>query len=441
MKAVVVHSYGGPEVLKWQEAPDPVAGPGEVVVRVAATSVNPFDLHMRSGAVKEVAPIAFPGVIGLDVSGTVQALGQGVTEFAVGDEVFAKADSAYAELCVIPVAALAKIPAGMNLVEAAALPVVTITGNMLGSATGAGAGQTVLVTGAAGSVGRSAVYTVKQRGAHVIAAVLTSQLDTAASLGADEAVATDSADALAKLPALDAVADTVGGKTAEALIGKVKQGGTFASVLGAPANADSYPNVHVEAVYAVSDGKILATMADAVESGALVIPVSLRMPLSQAAEAHDAVARGEAHGKVLLVADAGDPARSASEEAIRTLLRTYNAALNGSDTEAVLPLYTKDGIFMAPFSPSAIGHESIRKAYDHVFETLKFNVVFHVVELVVRNDGWAYGRTESAGNTTNPATGKQSSEGNQELFVFRKDADDAWKIARYSFSPINPPKP
>ena len=439
MKAILVHSYGGPEVLEAAQTDNPVAGAGEVLIRVAAASVNPFDVLRRSGAVKEDAPIHFPGIIGFDVAGTVVALGEGVTTFAVGDQVFGMADATYAELCSAPASMLARVPEGMDLIEAAALPVVLITGSLLGTATAVESGQTVVVTGAAGSVGRAAVYTVKQRGAHVIAAVLTNQLAEATALGADQVVATDDLDAMAKLPALDAVADTVGHHTAEMLIAKIKAGGTFASVLGAPANAGSFPKVKVNAIYAVANPEILQSMADAVNRGALVIPVAKRMPLAEAAEAHRQMAEGKVHGKVLLIADPDHAERKEAEDAIRALLARYNTSLNGGDTDAVLPLYTEDGIFMAPFGSSAIGRTAIRKAYDQVFTHLKFNVVFTVLELMVLTPEYAYGRTGSAGNTTNPATGRASSEGNQELFIFRKDADKQWKIARYSFSPISQP--
>src|ERR1700728_2306073 len=98
MKAIVVHEYGGPEVLKWEEYPDPVAGPGEVLVRVAASSVNPIDLKRRAGLTQDFYPLKFPGLIGVDLSGTVVKLGPGANDFSVGDEVFAMADNAYAEL-------------------------------------------------------------------------------------------------------------------------------------------------------------------------------------------------------------------------------------------------------------------------------------------------------------------------------------------------------
>jgi len=285
MKAVVVHQYGGPEVLKFEEYPDPVPGSGEVLVRVAATSVNPIDYKRRAGLTKDFYPIKFPGLIGVDIAGTVVKVGPGVEGFSVGDRVFAIADNTYAELCVVKGDDLAKIPKGLDLIQAAALPLVTTTGNKLISATGIQAGQTVLVVGAAGNVGRSAVFTAKQRGATVIAGVLKKQTDQGKKVGADQVVATDDDNAVRNLPPLDVVADTVNGKTAEKMIAKVKPGGVFASVLGAPQNAAKYPSVKVLPVFSKFDRKTLEFMAEAVRDGKLVIPISLKLPLSKAAEA------------------------------------------------------------------------------------------------------------------------------------------------------------
>ncbi len=301
MKAVVVRQYGGPEVLKFEDYPDPVAGPGDVLVRVAATSVNPIDYKRRAGLTKDFYPIKFPGLMGVDIAGTVVTVGPGVEGFSPGDHVFAMAADTYAELCVVKAAILAKVPKGLDLIQAAALPLVTTTGNELISATGIEAGQTVLVAGAAGNVGRSAVFTAKERGAIVIAGVLKRQMDEAKSIGADRLAATDDDNAIAKLPTLDAVADTVNGKTAERLIAKVKPGGVFASVLGAPRNAGTYPTVKVVPVYATPDAKTLQFMSEAVRDGKLVIPISRELPLSQAAEAQAAAEEGGT-GKVLLVA-------------------------------------------------------------------------------------------------------------------------------------------
>jgi NADPH:quinone reductase-like Zn-dependent oxidoreductase len=301
MKAVVVHQYGGPEVLKFEEFPDPVAGAGEVLVRVAATSVNPIDYKRRAGLTKDFYPIKFPGLMGVDIAGTVVKVGAGVDGFSAGDRVFAMAANTYAELCVVKADILAKVPEGLDLIQAAALPLVTTTGNQLMSATGIKAGQTVLVAGAVGNVGRSAVFTAKQRGATVIAGVLKKQIDEAKSIGADQVVATDDDNAIANLPPVDVVADTVGGKTAETLIAKVKPGGVFASVLGAPQNAEKFPSVKVVPVYATPDAKILRFMAEAVRDGKLVIPISEKLPLRDAAEGQAAAEKGGI-GKVLLVA-------------------------------------------------------------------------------------------------------------------------------------------
>jgi NADPH:quinone reductase-like Zn-dependent oxidoreductase len=302
MKAIVIHQYGGPEVLKFEDFPDPVVGTGQVLVRVAATSINPVDIGRRSGRMKSLFPIQFPGVIGVDIAGTIVKLGAGVQGFSVGDKVFAYADQAYAELCAVPAATLAKIPAGLDLIDAAALPLVTTTGHVLiAQGTGIKAGQTVLITGAVGNVGRSAVYVAKQRGATVIAGVRTTQIDEAAKLGADQVVAIDDDAAVAKLPALDAVADAVGGKTGAALLAKVAKGGVFASALGPPMNAQDYPSVRIAPISALPDAKVLLEMARAVLDGKLVIPIGLKLPLGKASEGHAAVQNGGI-GKVLLTA-------------------------------------------------------------------------------------------------------------------------------------------
>jgi NADPH:quinone reductase-like Zn-dependent oxidoreductase len=263
--------------------------------------VNPLDYKRRAGLTDNYYPIVFPGLIGVDMAGSVVKIGPEVKGFSVGDQVFSMADNTYAELCVVSAAILAKVPKGLDLVQAAALPLVTITGNQLLSATGVKAGQTVLVVGAAGSVGRSAVFTGKERGAVVIAGVLKRQVDEARTVGADQAVATDDDTAIANLPPLDAVADTVGGRTAEKLIAKVKPGGVFATALKAPRNAAEFPAVKVVPVFSKFDRKTLEFMAEAVRDGKLVIPISETLPLREAAEGQAAAEKGVA-GKILLVA-------------------------------------------------------------------------------------------------------------------------------------------
>ena len=137
------------------------------------------------------------------------------------------------------------------------------------------------------------------------------------------------------------------------------------------------------------------------------------------------------------------PAQTAAtvndEKAIRSTLASYNDALNDGKTAEVLPLYADDGVFMPPYSQSAVGKDAVRKAYDAVFQELKFRVKFNIAELVVMAPSWAYVRTNSAGTTDHHSTGKTTAEANQELFIFKKGGDGTWRIARYSFSPTNPP--
>ena len=140
-----------------------------------------------------------------------------------------------------------------------------------------------------------------------------------------------------------------------------------------------------------------------------------------------------------MAASSGGAATADDNAAIRKVLSTYEAALNSSNTDAVMPLYSEDGVFMPPYSRSAVGAEAVRQAYVAVFKAITLSVKFHVVEVVVMAPDWAFARTNSAGTTTDHATGAKSAEGNQELFIFRKSSDGTWKIARYSFSSTNPP--
>ena len=302
MKAVVLHEYGGPDKLAYEDVPDPKAGEGEVLVRVAATSVNPIDYKLRSGSFKAFMPLEFPAILGNDFSGIVREVGKGVSGFAAGDKVMGVADKADAEMVVAKANALMLVPEGLDLVKAAALPVVTMTGEQLISkGTGIQSGQTVLITGATGNVGRAAVRTAKKAGAVVIAGVRKAKAETAATLGVDEVLALDDASAVEKLGFIDAVADTVGGKTAETLIGKVKQGGVFASVVGPPTNAKLHPTVKVVQVVMHPDMTALRGLAEDVVAGKLVIPIDRMVPLAEAGAAQAATEKGGI-GKVLLLA-------------------------------------------------------------------------------------------------------------------------------------------
>lgn len=306
MKAVVLHEYGGPGKLKYEDVDDPVPGEGEVLVRQAATSVNPIDYKMRSGAAKEHFPVEFPGILGRDISGIVRALGPGVTGLAVGDKVIALGLHTYAELVTVKAQDVALLPDGLDLVEAAALPLVTLTGEQLitrgtGIHSGIQPGQTVLVAGAVGGVGRSAVWTAKKAGATVIAGVKKKQVDEAKTIGADEVVALDDSSAMEKLGFVDAVASAVGGETAEMLLGKVKQGGVFGSVLGPPANTKMNPTVQVTPIMVVPDGPMLRTLAEDVAAKRFAIPIDRMIPLKDADKGQEAAEKGGI-GKVLLLA-------------------------------------------------------------------------------------------------------------------------------------------
>jgi NADPH:quinone reductase-like Zn-dependent oxidoreductase len=294
-------AYGGPEVMNYQDMPDPIPGAGDVLVKVAGIGINPEDMLERNGVLKDRYPLRFPAIIGLDVSGTVAAVGDGVTDLEVGERVCAWSYHTYAELVAGNAALFAKVPDSMDLVDAAAIPLVGVTGSQLVSvAGGLRAGQTVLVSGAAGAVGRCAVYMAKELGAHVIAGVLRSQLDQADSIGADETVALDDPAAFAAIPRVDLVANALRGKAATDLLAKVKDGGTFASVTGAPAGSEDYPKVRVVPFVSKQDSAGIAAIAHAVNSGKLTIPIGRREELKNAGAAQAEFTKGGI-GKVLLV--------------------------------------------------------------------------------------------------------------------------------------------
>lgn len=303
MKAAVLHEYGPPSKLQYEDIEDPKPGPGEVLVRVSAASINPVDVKMRSGAAKDRFPVEFPAVLGRDVAGVVREVGEGVKDFVAGDRVMALAWHTYAELCVVKAEELAKVPENVEMTTAAAIPLVSVTGDQI--VTDAAKVQndhTVLITGALGSVGRCAVFSAKELGAKVIAGVRRKQLEEARKLpGVVEAVALDDDDAIARIGLLDAVADTVGGETGSKLLAKVKQGGTFGSVLGPPKDAALHPTIQVNAIMAHPDPATYVRYAEAVRDGRLALPVECMMPLSEAAEAHALMEKGGVGGKVLLV--------------------------------------------------------------------------------------------------------------------------------------------
>jgi NADPH:quinone reductase-like Zn-dependent oxidoreductase len=301
MKAVLLTAYGDVDKLVVREVPDPKAGPNEIRIRVAGASINPVDWKQRSGLAAKFMPLDLPAILGRDASGEVIEVGAGVTGFKVGDQVLGRVMGGYAEQVVAPVDAWAKLPAKLNVTDAAALPLVVLTGaQLVEEAVNPKPGALLLVTGALGAVGRTAIFAAKARGARVYAGVRAKQRAEAAKLGADGVVALDDEADLAKLPPLDAIADTVGGETTQKLLAKLKPGGTIGSVVGEPAGAKDRGFV-VRGIMTHSDPKRLAELAQAVADGKLVIPIAKRFPLAQAAEAQK-VAEAHAGGKVVLLA-------------------------------------------------------------------------------------------------------------------------------------------
>ncbi|HEY6823891.1 MAG TPA: NADP-dependent oxidoreductase [Steroidobacteraceae bacterium] len=298
MRAVLFTGYGGVDKLELREVPEPSAGPGEIKVRVAASSVNPIDWKLRSGSYRQRSPLEFPAILGRDASGEVVATGPGAGAFRVGDKVLGLVNKAYAEYVVDKENAWAPLPAGLDLIDAAALPLVVLTGTQLiEEAVRPRAAEVVLVTGAVGSVGRAAVFAALARGAEVAAGVRAKQKDEARKLGVD-VVDLDDAAELERLPRLDAIADTVNGDTLQKLIGKVKPGGTIGSVLGEPAGAKER-GLAVRAHLTHPDSTRLAALARSVAEGKLTIPIAKRIPLADIREAHALAERG-AGGKIVL---------------------------------------------------------------------------------------------------------------------------------------------
>jgi NADPH:quinone reductase-like Zn-dependent oxidoreductase len=300
MKAVVLPAYGEATRLTIRDVPAPTPGPGEVLVRVAAASVNPIDWKLRSGAYHQYMPLELPAILGRDVSGTVEALGPGVTSLQIGARVLGFVDHGYAELAVGPATSFAALPAHLDLVDAGALPLVLLTGaQLVEEALAVREGETVLVTGATGSVGRVAAFVARAHGAKVIAGVRAAHAAEAAKLGAHAVVALDDDAQLAALPPLDALADTVGGPTTQKLLGKLKAGGRVGSVVGEPAGAKERGFV-VRAFLAHPDAKRLGQLAADVAARKLVVPIASRLPFAEAARAH-ALAEKGGGGKILLL--------------------------------------------------------------------------------------------------------------------------------------------
>lgn len=304
MRAVRIYEYGGPEKLRFEEdVPDPVMQPTSILIETAAASVNPIDWKIRSGARQKDFPMKLPVILGRDVSGIVRSVGMNARNFKEGDRVIALTNATYAELVAVDGSLATDLPDGVDLIDAAAIPLIALTGDQLvRHAASVRKGQTVLISGALGSVGRAAVHTAKKLGARVIAGVRGRQIQEARSLDVSDVVAIDDGEAIRQLPPVDAVADTVGGETAAKIIARVKDGGHFgyASMLPEAAAAMN-PTIKVTRVFAQPDPSKVREFADDVRDGKFVLPIGRRLALREASEAHVLGERGGI-GKIILSA-------------------------------------------------------------------------------------------------------------------------------------------
>ncbi|HEY4339531.1 MAG TPA: NADP-dependent oxidoreductase [Steroidobacteraceae bacterium] len=303
MKAVRLYEYGGPENLKYEEnAPEPTLDADSVLVEAAAASVNPVDWKIRSGARQKDFPMTLPVILGRDVSGVVRAVGANVRAFRAGDRVAATTTETYAQFVAVKGSILTHLPDGVNLVDAAAIPMIALTGDQLVRlASKAQSGQTLLVSGALGSVGRAAVHVAKKLGLKVIAGVRARQVAQARTLGVSDVLAIDDDSAIAGLAMVDCVADTVGGEIAAKLFGRVKNGGNFGYASVLPEDVPQRnATITVTRVFARPDASKVREFADDIRDGKFVLPISRRMPLRETAEAHALMQKGGA-GKIVLV--------------------------------------------------------------------------------------------------------------------------------------------
>jgi NADPH:quinone reductase-like Zn-dependent oxidoreductase len=299
MKAVVINGFGGVDQLTIQNVDDPEVGRGEVLVRVHATSVNPIDIKIRNGSAAKLMGVELPAILGRDLAGEVVRAGEGVIGFEKGQRVMALANGTYAELTTAKADVLAPIPDQLSYEQAAALPLVTLTGaQLIERAIKVEPGWIVLILGALGGVGRTAVHVAQERGAKVIAGVRASQVDEARSLGVHQVISTDDEKQLELMRDLDAVADTVDGVTAARALKTLKPGGVFGTVVGPPADAAKH-DVRVAAMQSVPDASRLYELADEVARGKFTIPIAKIFTLDQIQEAHRE-AENHPSGKIVI---------------------------------------------------------------------------------------------------------------------------------------------
>ena len=300
MKAVLLQGYGDVSRLEYTDVEQPEPGPGELLVKVEGTSVNPIDYKVRRGDMKERMPLEFPAILGRDAAGQVAA--GGGDRFKTGERVMGLLNHTYAEFVVAKAEELTPIPDGLNTEDAAALPLILLTGcQLIELGVKPQQGETVLVTGALGSVGRTAVFIAKQHGARVIAGVRGNQIEEAGRVGADATVALDDDAAIEQMGKVDSIADTVGGTAIASVLPQLKEGGRLGTVVGKPEAAGRRGDIHVVEVYCKPDAKRLHALALNVQQGELKIPIARVLPLADVREAQTLAENGSAGGKVVLI--------------------------------------------------------------------------------------------------------------------------------------------
>ncbi|WP_435281327.1 NADP-dependent oxidoreductase [Streptomyces koelreuteriae] len=313
MKAVRFHEYGAPDVLRYEDVEQPAPGAGEVRIRVAATSFNPVDGNIRGGFMRGPIPVVLPHTPGIDVAGTVDALGEGVDGIEVGDDVvgFLPMDGtgAAAEYVLAPAEVLTPAPKSVPLADAAALPLVGLTAYQAlfdhGKLT---AGQRVLINGAGGAVGGYAVQLAKNAGAHVIATAGPRSTEAVTSAGADEVIDhTTTGVTAAVTEPVDVVLNLAPVDPAElaALVTLVRPGGVVVNTtVWMPAPADEERGVRGIDVFVRSDAEQLAKLVALIDGGELHVAVAERVPLAELPALHARAAEGAVHGKVIVAPSA-----------------------------------------------------------------------------------------------------------------------------------------
>lgn len=306
MKAVRIHSYGGPEVLTYEDAPRPTPGPGEVLIRVHATSVNPFDVAVRNGYMHSWFNYSFPLTLGSDVSGVIEEVGEGVTNVSAGDPVYTRAgvfrDGANAEYVLAFANDVVRPPECLDYIHSAALPHVTLTAwQALYELANLSAGQTVLVHGAAGGVGHIAVQLAKLRGAHVIGTASVN-FDFLAKLGVDEAINYTMTRFEDTVKDVDVVLDTSGGETLERSWKVLKPGGILVSTIQPPSEEMAAAHNVRQGFVATAPpiGPTLTEVARLVDSQQLTPYVSTLLPLREIRRAHEMIEAKHNYGKLVL---------------------------------------------------------------------------------------------------------------------------------------------